>query len=173
MLDAIKAFDARVVMLSPIRHENLGPPLPDPAAHNRDLRKYGDVIADVAARRGHRFVDLFALLEHEPNGPALTDNGIHLTSDGYARAAAVIAKSLGFAANSHAPAAEPIRLIAVQKNVQYFNQWRPANEPYLFGFRKHEQSRNQVELPRFTKTIEQLEAEMRALARQQQQVKPS
>ena len=170
MLDAINELDARVVMLSPIRHENLGPPLPDPAAHNRDLRKYADVIAEVAAQRGHRFIDLFALLTRVENGPPLTDNGIHLTSDGYARAAAVIAKALDVPVDASSNlAAEPIRRLAIQKNIQYFNQWRPANEPYIFGFRKHEQSRNQVELPRFTKTIEQLEAEMRTLAKQVKQ----
>ena len=165
MLDTLKEFDARIVILAPIRHENLGPPLPDPAAHNRDLRKYADATADIAAQRGHRFVDLFALLARSPNEAPLTDNGIHLTAQGYARAAGVIAEALGVSVDvaSHR-AAERIRQLAIRKNVQYFNQWRPANEPYLFGFRKHEQSRNQVELPRFSQTIEELEAEMRKLA---------
>jgi hypothetical protein len=126
----------------------------------------------VAAKRGHRFIDLFELLQRGDGGPPLTDNGIHLTAHGYARAATVIARTLGVSADfSSTAAAEQIRRLAIQKNIQYFNQWRPANEPYLFGFRKAEQSRNQVELPRFSKTVEQLEAEMRKLARQQQQVK--
>ena len=57
-----------------------------------------------------------------------------------------------------------MRELAILKNIQYFNQWRPANEPYIFGFRKHEQSRNRVEMPRFTRPIERLEDEITQLA---------
>jgi lysophospholipase L1-like esterase len=170
MLDMLVDLDARIVLLGPIRHENLGPPLPDPAQHNRDLRKFADVMADVAAKRGHQFINLFELLKSEDGSP-LTDNGIHLTQHGYARAAAVIGQALGAWADLAPPTAEKIRALAVQKNFQYFNQWRPANEPYIFGFRKQEQSRNQVELPRFAQPIERLEEEMRKLAQQLQQVK--
>ena len=62
------------------------------------------------------------------------------------------------------PTQEKMRELAIQKNLQYFNQWRPANEPYIFGFRKHEQSRNRVEMPRFSQPIERLEDEIRNLA---------
>jgi hypothetical protein len=165
MLEMLKDLNARIVLLGPIRHENLGPPLPGPTPHNRDLRKYADAMADVAAKRGHRFIDLFELLNTQNESP-LTDNGIHLTQHGYARAAVVIAQALNVPADLSSPAAEKIRALAIQKNIQYFNQWRPANEPYIFGFRKAEQSRNQVELPRFSKPIEQLEEEMRKLAQQ-------
>jgi lysophospholipase L1-like esterase len=166
MLDMLKDLDARVVLLGPIRHENLGPPLPDPAKHNRDLRKYADAMAEIAAKRKHRFIDLFELLKPE-NGSPLTDNGIHLTQKGYAPAAAVIGRELGISADLSSPTAEKVRALAIQKNIQFFNQYRPANEPYIFGFRKQEQSRNQVEMPRFSQPIEQLEAEMRKLAQQQ------
>ena len=40
LLDAVAPTKARVVLLSPIAHEDLGRPLPDPAAHNRDLALY-------------------------------------------------------------------------------------------------------------------------------------
>jgi hypothetical protein len=164
MLDMLKASEARIVLLGPIRHENLDPPLPDTAAHNRDLRKYADAMAGVAAERGHRFIDLFERLKSDSDTPSLTENGIHLTPFGYARAAEVIAKSLGVSADLSSGTAEKIRQLAIQKNIQYFNQWRPANEPYLFGFRKQEQGRNQVELPRFSQTIEQLEAQITKLS---------
>lgn len=36
-----------------------------------------------------------------------------------------------------------------EKNERFFHRWRPANETYLFGFRKHEQGNNAVEIPRF------------------------
>lgn len=59
---------------------------------------------------------------------------------------------------------EQVRDLAIEKNIQYFNQWRPANEPYIFGFRKQEQSRNRVEIPRFDEPIERLEAEITRLS---------
>ena len=161
LLDRLIAFKARTVLIGPTKHENLGPPMPDPAEHNRAIRLYADVIKDVAARRGHPFVDLFERLGPSA-GRHLTDNGIHLTPDGYHRAAATIA-GVGYAPLS--PTQEKMRQLAIQKNVQFFNQWRPANEPYIFGFRKAEQSRNRVEIPRFTQSIERLEAEITKLCR--------
>jgi lysophospholipase L1-like esterase len=168
MLDMLKDLNAQIILLGPIKHENLGLPLPDPAQHNRDLRRYADAMKDVAGKRGDRFIDLFELLQVDSNRPPVTDNGIHLTQQGYARVANVIAKALNASADISSPAAEKIRQLAIQKNIQYFNQWRPANEPYIFGFRKQEQSRNQVELPRFAQPIEELEEAMRKLAQQQQ-----
>jgi lysophospholipase L1-like esterase len=163
MLDMLKDLDARTVLIGPIKHENHGPPplspLPDPAEHNRALRLYADVMKEVAKQRGHRFVDLYELQPAE--GSRLTENGIHLTQLGYHRAAAVIA---GVECTPLSPAQEKMRQLAIQKNIQYFNQWRPANEPYIFGFRKAEQSRNRVEMPRFTQPIERLEEEIRKLA---------
>jgi hypothetical protein len=214
-----------------MRHENLGPPLPDPAAHNRDLRRYAEAMADVARERKHRFIDLFEGLGDD--GERLTHNGLHLTQYGYWRAAGAIAAALElspgartlqvgtskqllpapppptkspqrnlpgweriFVAKDLEPGnyvlqadgkpiatgsaqqwakgieivddplsqrAEQARALAIQKNIQFFNQYRPANEPYIFGFRKAEQSRNRVEIPRFDEPIERLEVRITEL----------
>jgi lysophospholipase L1-like esterase len=247
MLDAVTAgHKPRLVFLSPNRHEDLGRPLPDPAAHNRALRKYAHAIRDVAARRAGRFIDLFARLDGGPDSPSkpLTDNGIHLTEFGYRRLAAVVSTELGVglparslsAATDGARVVEtsakgaritgadgpglPIRFnvlaetlpapdaadtvvflklrpgrytltvdgkpvatataeqwaagVAVSrgpdfeqvaalrkainaKNVHYFNRWRPQNETYLFGFRKHEQGRNAAEIPQFDPLVAEAE----------------
>ena len=74
---------ARIVLLSPLRHEDLARPLPDPADHNRDLRLYVDAIAKVAGRRNHDFVNLFDLAGSKEQ--PLTQNGIHLNDLGYSR----------------------------------------------------------------------------------------
>jgi lysophospholipase L1-like esterase len=159
MLDMLKDLNARTFLIGPIKHENHGPPMPDPAEHNRVIRLYADVMKDVAAKCGHGFVDLYNLKPDDHQ--RLTENGIHLTQHGYHRAAAVIA---GVPYAPLSPTHEKMRELAIQKNLQYFNQWRPANEPYIFGFRKHEQSRNRVEMPRFTQPIERLEEDIRKLA---------
>ncbi len=41
------------------------------------------------------------------------------------------------------------------KDFLFFNRWRPQNETYLFGFRKHEQGQNAKEIPMFDPLIEQ------------------
>jgi lysophospholipase L1-like esterase len=97
LLDMLEASRGRIVMISPVRHEDLGRPLPDPSAHNKDLRLYIDAMAKVAAKRGHAFVDLFELLGPGTKEEPLTENGIHLNGRGYRKAAAAIEKALGLA----------------------------------------------------------------------------
>ena len=170
LLDRLGELKARqTVLISPIRHEDLGRPFPDPAPHNRDLRLYIAVMKEAAAKRGHRFVDLFELLQPGDKSKRLTDNGIHLTPYGYWRAALAIEKGLGLPERrwdvtdderiSFEPA-EKYRQLAIAKNVQFFNQWRPQNETYIFGFRRNEQGKNAREMPMFDKPIAELEAQM-------------
>jgi hypothetical protein len=42
----------------------------------------------------------------------------------------------------------------------FFHRWRPANETYLFLFRKHEQGNNAKEIPQFDPIIEKQEVEI-------------
>ena len=51
------------------------------------------------------------------------------------------------------------------KNEFYFHKWRPQNETYLRGFRKHEQGQNVTELEQFDPYIEQEEAKIADLKR--------
>jgi lysophospholipase L1-like esterase len=104
MLDMLSRTQARMVLLSPIRHEDLGRPLPDPTDHNRDLRLYVDAIAKVAARRGFDYVNLFDLAG-SPEQP-MTQNGIHLSDRGYRAATWAIERSLGLS-----PSTWDVRLI--------------------------------------------------------------
>jgi lysophospholipase L1-like esterase len=258
LLDALAPAKARLVFLSPLRQEDLGRPLPDPTAHNKDLRLYADAIRDVAAKRGGLFVDLYELI---PDGAAatprtpLTDNGIHLTAWGYWKSSPALEQGLGLpeegwrvrlradgrgargdganVANVQAgplrfeviddmlPAppppdgvwrssmaervltvrglpsgdytlsidgkgvttatakdwasgvvltrtpefeqAEQLRRAVVAKNLLYFHRWRPQNETYLFGFRKQEQGKNAVEIPKFDPLVAKQEAEIARL----------
>jgi lysophospholipase L1-like esterase len=98
LLETLAPTKARLILLSPLRQENLGRPLPDPTAHNKHLRMYADAVHDVAKKRNALFVDLFKLLPDGATGnpPApLTDNGVHLTSWGYWKATAALEQGLG------------------------------------------------------------------------------
>jgi lysophospholipase L1-like esterase len=86
LLDSLAPLKARMVIVSPTFHEDLGRPYPDPAQHNRDLAQYADAIKELADKRGFAFVDLFhPLAAAKAKSPArtLTSNGILLNADGY------------------------------------------------------------------------------------------
>ncbi len=52
---------------------------------------------------------------------------------------------------------EQLRAQIIAKNVHYFNRYRPQNETYLFGFRKHEQGQNAREVPLFDDLVSEAE----------------
>jgi hypothetical protein len=59
---------------------------------------------------------------------------------------------------------EKLHQTIVAKNELYFHRWRPQNETYLFGFRKHEQGKNAREIPLFDPLVAEKEAEIAKLA---------
>lgn len=249
LLDALAGTHARLIFLTPIRHEDHGPPLPDPQAHNRSLKSYASAIEGLAHRRGAFSINLLGLTRGTNPALFLTDDGIHLTERGSQALAVHVTQALlgqlPIAAASirrdasgswHAPqelaieqvhsTAERIELaigtsrlapqrltIAIEglargryrllvdsrpgplgseldwargvtlepgpgweqvqklratvnrKNQLFFHRWRPQNITYLFGFRKHEQGNNAVEVPRFDPLVEQAEAAIEELTR--------
>ena len=89
----------------------------------------------------------------------MTVDGVNLSEDGYA----YLGKSLStLLSGSTGPAAtpEPLRTLIREKNRLFFHRWRPANETYLFGFRKHEQGNNGAEIPLFDPLIEARDKEI-------------
>jgi lysophospholipase L1-like esterase len=92
LLDTLAPTKARIVILSPLKQEDLGRPLPDPTEQNKNIRLYRDVLKTTADKRGHFFVDFYDLRAAEER--RLTDNGIHLTVYGYRRTAEVLTRAL-------------------------------------------------------------------------------
>jgi lysophospholipase L1-like esterase len=160
--------EARIALMSPPPCETLGAPLPDMGEQNARLGKYRDAIRELAGRQGVFFADLFAAMESRSAGESsnpLTDNGVHFTAAGYAVVAPKFAASLGWRntlADLASPKAAALRALIVEKNELFFHRWRPENETYLFGFRKHEQGNNSVEIPKFDPLIAEKEAAIEA-----------
>jgi lysophospholipase L1-like esterase len=98
LLETLAPTQARIVLLSPLRQEDLGRPLPEPAEQNKRLALYRDAIRVTAQKHGLAFVDLYELVSEAATAAPLTDNGIHLTPYGYWRTAAVLEKGLGLPA---------------------------------------------------------------------------
>lgn len=159
---------ARLVLLAPLRHENLGEPWPDGAAHNAQLALYARAVGELAAERGARFVSLFELSAARPGGVPLTQDGIRPTAAGYRVIAEAVENALFGAAGAWRTSgqAEALRQAILRKNEWFFHRSRPANMAYIFGFRKREQGRNATEVLKFDEFIaaeEQRIAQLRGL----------
>ena len=160
LLDLIreKSPDVRLIIASPPPMETLPPPLPDQSDANKKLSSLRDALAKFARSQNASFVDWFEAMGGLPKpGRAdkpLTENGIHYTEQGYQKLAKEMLTALGLKLTDvPAPAIDPLRKEVVAKDFLFFNRWRPQNETYLFGFRKHEQGQNAKEIPMFDPLI--------------------
>lgn len=156
LLDDLAKLEARIVLISPLLQENLGPPLPDPSAHNKDVKLYAEAIGKLAQERNIDFVDMTKMLPFSDavTKTPLTDNGLHFTEQGSWDAAAALLKGLGLNVGTPNPKAlADLRTAVLEKNRLFFNKWRPQNETYITGFRKHEQGQHAAETPMYDPLI--------------------
>jgi len=160
--DAVKPADIRLVLVTPHRFETA-----DAEARNAALAVYSQAIRDVATAKQAGLVDLFTQLPTTATpDQKLTENGVHLSNAGYAQAARVFAAASGHESSADfAARSENLRKQVVAKNTLFFHRWRPANETYIFLFRKHEQGNNAVEIPQFDPLVEAAEQKVRSLAK--------
>jgi putative heme-binding domain-containing protein len=133
--------NARLVLFSPIAHENLKDPnLPDGSENNKRLELYTQAMAEVAKKNGVPFVDLFhpTLERYAKGGEPLTINGIHLNSRGNEAVARIIDEQLfaGQAQPKRDPVAlENLRQGVVDKNLYWFNRYRVLDGYNIYGGR--------------------------------------
>lgn len=173
-----KAPGVRIIIAAPPPVQTLPPPLPDLTVANKNLSSLRDALRKFALLQNTYFVDWFELMGGIPKPgsvtKALTENGVHYTPAGYEKLAAKLVQGLGLKvpAEVPAPASENLRRAVIAKDTLFFNRWRPQNETYLFGFRKHEQGQNAKEIPMFDplisqadETIQKLKAEALAQTR--------
>jgi len=129
----------RIVLFSPIAHEDLGDPsLPDGTENNRRLELYTRAMGEVAAAHGVEFVDLFtpSLVLYAESDEPLTINGVHLNSEGNRRIAEVIDRAVFGEPPAHDPAhLERLRAAVVDRNSYWFHRYRVADGYSTFGDR--------------------------------------
>jgi hypothetical protein len=153
-----KCPGVRFIIIAPPPFENLGAPLPNMDKANARLAKVRDALRDFAEKQHAAFVDTFAAMggakTARPAHP-LTDNGVHYAEHGYRQWAAKVVAGLGLnAPNVPAAETETLRHAIIEKDRLFFDRWRPENETYLFGFRKHEQGQNAGEVDQFDPLVE-------------------
>ena len=130
----------RLVLFSPIMHENLfDPNLPDGKANNERLKLYTAAMAEVAKANGVTFIDLFTLsmeLFAAADKP-LTINGIHLRELGDQLLAERIDRELFGAELPEQPKGrlERIRRAVLERNHIWFNRYRTVDGYSIFGGR--------------------------------------
>ncbi len=131
----------RIVVFSPIAHENLhSPHLPDGTSNNQKLDLYTRAMKDVCEAKGVTFVDLFTPtreLYRQANAP-LTLNGVHLLERGNRALADVITKALfGKTAADVMSEAELQRLreAVLEKNYYWFSRYRVVDGYNVYGGR--------------------------------------
>ncbi len=131
----------RLVVFSPIAHENLHDPnLPDGTANNKNLKLYTAAMAEVAKEKGVWFVDLFAPSQalYAQSAKPLTIDGVHLSEWGDEEIAPVILERLfGGAPKVPTPAAvlEKIRAAVLDKDFYWFNRYRTVDGYNVYGGR--------------------------------------
>jgi lysophospholipase L1-like esterase len=158
---------ARLVIISPPPLETLPAPMPDLAYANKNLSSFRDALRKFAGSQNTYFIDLFELMGGVPKAgqtaQPLTENGVHYTRVGYEKLSTQLVKGLGLTVPTVASAElEPITREVLHKDELFFNRWRPQNETYLFGFRKHEQGQNAKEIPMFDPLIDQADGKIQA-----------
>ena len=130
--------------------------------------KIRDALAGFAKKNEARFVDLFTAMggtnsDEKIAAQSLTHDGLHFKDYGYQVLAKHLASGLGYAKEGLGfsdPLSQKLKDTIVEKNRLFFHRWRPANETYLFLFRKHEQGNNAKEIPQFDPIIEKQEVEI-------------
>ncbi len=130
----------RIVICSPISHENLEDPnFPDGKGNIDQLELYTDAMRGVAEEQEVTFVDLFraSLRLYGQNTKPLTINGIHLNELGNQLVAIEIERALfgDSKIEQEGDKLQPLRAAVLEKNFFWFNKYRTTDGYSIFGGR--------------------------------------
>lgn len=130
--------EPRIVLFSPIGHENLNDPnLPDGKANNARLAAYTVAVSEVAKDKNVSYVDLFSTsmaLYGAANVP-LTLNGVHLNTEGNRRLGEIMAKALTGKDVPASPSLGKLREAVLDKNWHWHNRYRATDGNDVWGGR--------------------------------------
>jgi glucose/arabinose dehydrogenase len=164
-IDEMSGQKVRFVLVGPISIEKFAT-VPEFKSASSASQQVASALNALAVQRAAKFVDLLPITQGGGANSrfANTANGVILKESGYALAADQIAKALGYPiADSTTINLEVLRSAILKKNELFFHRWRPENWTYLFGFRKHEQGQNGVEIPKFDPLIAEWDARIAKL----------
>jgi putative membrane-bound dehydrogenase-like protein len=128
----------RIVLFSPIAHENLKDPLlPDGREHNARLEAYAAATEQAANEAGVTYIDLFhpTAALYSAAKSALTLNGVHLNEDGQRLLAETVAKALLKREAGSSSSMSKLREAVLDKDLHWFNRARATDENDVWGSR--------------------------------------
>ena len=162
LLDVLEATKARIVVLGPTLQNSEESPNPHWKQYNGDVRSYSRAMSEAVGKRGHRYVEFITITESKPfqtnDVLPMTEDGATIAELGYVALFDAMTDQLQLPEESEDLADKlfpqdgsvPPLLVSIRKkNELFFHRWRPQNETYLFGFRKHEQGNNAKEVFEF------------------------
>ena len=128
----------RIVLFSPIAHENLkSPNLPNGAADNVNLALYTAAIQQVAREKKVGFVDLFSNSQayYALATAPLTLNGVHLLPEGNRQIGEIIAGEVVGQTVIADVSLEPLRQAVLDKNYHWHCRYRAPDGNDIWGSR--------------------------------------
>ena len=154
----------RIVIVTPPPAEPKPPIGDELAVLNANRKAIAKALGTFAEARDFRFVDLHTRMHSRQRDhvETYTYDGIRYTGTGYAAVSSEMIGSLGAEFPHPTFDVKVLRGLIARKNDLYFHRYRPQNETYLRGFRKHEQGQNAKEIPLFDAMIERAEARIAA-----------
>src|SRR5690606_18257535 len=118
----------QIILFSPIAHESMGGFMPDPKAHNRNLKLYTKGMEEVANSLDIPFVDLYDPLSRlfTDDKARFTVNGIHLNEEGYREVGDIMAQALDLPVSSWSEdeGSRGLRKVIDEKNRSFFYRFR-------------------------------------------------
>ncbi len=129
----------RIVLVSPIAHEDLDDPnLPDGRENNGRLAAYAETMQAVADDNDVPFIDVFGPSQelYQGSDTPLTINGVHLNHAGNrAIAEVIVGRLLGRHPQVDENTLEAVRQAVLDKNWHWFNRFRTTDGNDVWGTR--------------------------------------
>jgi len=164
LMGDLKSRTDRLIIVSPTPAEAHPAPLPDVAATNETRQAMTERLKTLAGEQNVQFIDLFTPLKEKlTSGQSrYTFDTIRFNAAGYELLANETLRQLGVPTLADKRPDPALLKLLLRKNDLFFHRYRPQNETYLRGFRKHEQGQNAAEILVFDQLIERVEEQIAA-----------
>ena len=150
----------RFVLFTPVQQQGERPD----SNRSKALNEVAEALTALGKSSGSPVVDILGATRRISMLRMVTyESPVILNETGYRMLADRLPELLGIQAPAKGTDTALLRSAIRHKNELFFHRWRPANWTYLFGFRKHEQGRNSVEIPQFDPMVAEWDARIAGL----------
>lgn len=162
LIKDLTQFTARIYLITPVPQEDSA----RSAWNNQQLQNFVEnKLPEIQQKAGGQIVDIFTPLLTFMKGSEtlITTDGLRYTPEGYEIAAKTLLEALKVPTPKESAELTQLLGFIHDKNDLYFHKYRPQNETYIRGFRKHEQGQNAKDINAFDPLIAKVEAQIHAV----------